>query len=257
MALTKPICEWDRRGDVWLGQKRVGRDRRRRFMLPFHSVASLEHRQTSSSSPMISYHHPHLSGYDVPEDMRLTGEAHRDSKDDVPKGCGGVWIWRASDGASWATSGRMDTRSRRRGGCDRVMAHIDGLGGGGVYGSPVEYLRVLGSLLRDDGKLLQSASVDELFRPQLSKAIPAGNIPVGTDASWGLGGMTTLEDVDGRRRKGSVAWGGLPNLFWWMDRETGVVGVYASQIVPPRDAQSKELFEAFERHVYKMVDGSQ
>ncbi|KZP22310.1 beta-lactamase [Athelia psychrophila] len=141
----------------------------------------------------------------------------------------------------------------------------DGLGGGGVYGSPVEYLRVLGSLLRDDGKLLQSASVDELFRPQLSKAsklawmkiVPAGNIPVGTDASWGLGGMTTLEDVDGRRRKGSVAWGGLPNLFWWMDRETGVVGVYASQIVPPRDAQSKELFEAFERHVYKMVDGSQ
>ncbi|KZP18359.1 beta-lactamase/transpeptidase-like protein [Athelia psychrophila] len=141
----------------------------------------------------------------------------------------------------------------------------DSLGGGGAYGSPIEYLRVLGSLLRDDGKLLQSASIDELFRPQLSETskrawmqhTPDGNIPVGTDVSWGLGGMTTLEDVDGRRRKGSVAWGGMPNLFWWMDRETGVAGVYASQIIPPGDMQSNELFEAFERHVYNMVGGSQ
>ncbi|KAF7980353.1 hypothetical protein HWV62_38795 [Athelia sp. TMB] len=135
----------------------------------------------------------------------------------------------------------------------------DAMGGGGVYGNPIDYSRILASILRDDGKLLKSESVERLFRPEISEAskrtlmerVPAGSIgPSGTDVSWSLGGMVNSEDVDGRRRKGSLAWGGLPNLFWWIDREGGVTGIYASQIVPPRDPQSGALFSEFEKMVY-------
>lgn len=99
----------------------------------------------------------------------------------------------------------------------------DAMGGAGAYGNPTEYAKVLRSVLLDDGKLLKSESVDEMFRAQLSEAskriwmeiAPDGNIgPAGTEASWGLGGQMNLEDVEGRRRKGSIAWGGYPNLFW-------------------------------------------
>ncbi|KAF7972555.1 hypothetical protein HWV62_17768 [Athelia sp. TMB] len=141
----------------------------------------------------------------------------------------------------------------------------DAMGGAGAYGSPAEYAKVLRSILIDDGKLLKGESVDEMFRPQLSEAskrawmerVPDGNIgPAGTEMSWGLGGMTNLKDVEGRRRKGSLAWGGYPNLFWWIDREAGIAGIYASQVLPPGDEQSRVLFSEFEKMVYKLADTS-
>ncbi|KAF7980349.1 hypothetical protein HWV62_38787 [Athelia sp. TMB] len=46
----------------------------------------------------------------------------------------------------------------------------DAMGGAGVYGSLVDYAAVLGSILKDDGKLLNSDSVEEERRPHLSEA---------------------------------------------------------------------------------------
>ncbi|KZP27322.1 beta-lactamase/transpeptidase-like protein [Athelia psychrophila] len=142
-------------------------------------------------------------------------------------------------------------------------------GGGGLWGSAPEYLKVLASLLRDDGKLLGSATVAEMFKPQLSQAskdswmqmlhIPeanaafTGNVNLGTEFSWGLGGMYSLEDLPGRRKKGSLAWGGLPNLFWWIDPAAGIAGLYASQVMPAGDTKSTELFEEFEKDIYKQA----
>ncbi|KAF7978978.1 hypothetical protein HWV62_44231 [Athelia sp. TMB] len=142
----------------------------------------------------------------------------------------------------------------------------DSMGGIGVYASARDYLQILASLLRDDCRLLTPSGVEELFKPQLSQAcknawmgkagarhyVLTGGLAVGTDLTWALGGTSTEQDIDGRRKKGSMSWGGLPNLFWWIDRETGITGMYASQVVPQGDAKSCELFADFEKLVYEM-----
>ncbi|KZP22362.1 beta-lactamase [Athelia psychrophila] len=146
----------------------------------------------------------------------------------------------------------------------------DATGGAGAYASAPDYLQVLTSILRDDGTLLKSATVAEMFTQQLqttTDAIPgsqdawmdklrSGNISVGidptpADITWGIGGTLLLEDLDGRRQKGTLAWWGYPNLFWWIDRKAGVTGFYAGQVLPARDAKSMELFARFEKEIYQ------
>lgn len=99
----------------------------------------------------------------------------------------------------------------------------DALGGAGLYGNAVDYMKILASVLRDDGKLLKSTIHAELFQPQLSEKtikslmqkVPDISPNSALPLSWGLGGRLNLADYkDNRRKKGSLAWGGLPNLYW-------------------------------------------
>jgi CubicO group peptidase (beta-lactamase class C family) len=103
----------------------------------------------------------------------------------------------------------------------------DDLGGGGLFSSAPDYIKVLISLLKDDGKLLKPETVALMFSPQLSDAkhlVGAATEPLagymirgGVDSAawnWGLGGILNMEDVDGVCKKGTMTWGGLPNLFW-------------------------------------------
>jgi CubicO group peptidase (beta-lactamase class C family) len=83
---------------------------------------------------------------------------------------------------------------------DPVECH----GGAGGYGSPVEYQKMLHSICADDGRLLKSQTIDEMFKPQLSEkarakmeefnSLPEVNkcytaIPIGTRLDWGIGGV--------------------------------------------------------------------
>lgn len=103
----------------------------------------------------------------------------------------------------------------------------DDLGGGGLYSSAPDYIKVLISLLKNDGKLLKPETVKLMFTPQLpdDKHIVATVTPpvegvmyrAGVDSAawnWGLGGILNMEDVEGICKKGTLTWGGLPNLFW-------------------------------------------
>jgi CubicO group peptidase (beta-lactamase class C family) len=44
----------------------------------------------------------------------------------------------------------------------------DAMGGGGIYATPAEYVRVLHTVLKNDGTLLKRKTVEDMFRPQLS-----------------------------------------------------------------------------------------
>jgi CubicO group peptidase (beta-lactamase class C family) len=105
----------------------------------------------------------------------------------------------------------------------------DAMGGGGIYTTPKEYLKALHAILRNDGTLLKKETVDDMFRPHLSKesqqammkvlSFPEvnemmGGLPEGTERNWGLGGLLVMEDLAGWRRKGTLTWGGMPNLTW-------------------------------------------
>jgi hypothetical protein len=84
----------------------------------------------------------------------------------------------------------------------------------------------------------------------LTKILP-GNPPQG----WGLSMFITHEaGVTGRGRN-TGWWAGIANLFWWCDREKGVAGMIASQIMPFGDQQVMGQWFACEGAVYAAVAG--
>ncbi|EXJ53307.1 beta-lactamase [Cladophialophora psammophila CBS 110553] len=138
----------------------------------------------------------------------------------------------------------------------------DDLGGGGLYASAQDYIKVLVSLLKNDGILLKPETVKLMFSPQLldegslvETVTAQGAGPMfrgGVDGrawNFGLGGILNMEDVEDVCKKGTMSWGGLPNLFWWIDPSAGNCGMYASQILPPGDLESINLAVAFRREI--------
>ena len=107
----------------------------------------------------------------------------------------------------------------------------DDCGGGGAFADMTEYLKILQSLLRDDGILLKSKSAELLYTPQLNEEsqralrkhlqdlesnMVLGGIPITEESqvNWGMGGMVIPDDLPGWRRKCTLTWGGMPNLTW-------------------------------------------
>ena len=80
-----------------------------------------------------------------------------------------------------------------------------------------------------------------------------GGLPVGTKVAYAMGGMVVLEDLPGRRPKGAVHWGGLLNVFFWMDRETGLSGIFGTQVFPAGDPKCLSLFAEFEKKAYEAL----
>ncbi|KAG0652835.1 methylbutanoyltransferase [Hyphodiscus hymeniophilus] len=145
-------------------------------------------------------------------------------------------------------------------------------GGSGAYASLVDYQKILHSITANDGRLLTSQMVDQIFRPEMSPVVRAdvmkalkiestnniyGGLPKGTDVTYSMGGMVVLEDLPGRRPKGTVHWGGLLNVFFWMDRTTGVSGIYGSQVFPAGDPTCLGLFAEFESKTYEALNASE
>lgn len=146
-------------------------------------------------------------------------------------------------------------------------------------------LEILAVLLNDGvspttgARLLKKSTVDSMFVNQIPsmpdfgrQGIPAAN-PILTNPipeiypftrdpkapqGWGLTFMLTLEDrgLTGRK-KGTAHWGGLANLWWWADRESGVAGLICSQFFPFADAQVFKLWHDIESEVYKGLEESQ
>jgi CubicO group peptidase (beta-lactamase class C family) len=110
----------------------------------------------------------------------------------------------------------------------------DDCGGIGSYSTAPDYMKILISLLRDDGRLLHTDSINEMFNPQLSdpthliqalngehKQMLAGSFPEVIKANHGLAGIINLERLQNRRMAGSMQWSGVPNLFWVRNSPTG------------------------------------
>lgn len=145
----------------------------------------------------------------------------------------------------------------------------DCFGGQGVFTTPEEYVKVLRAVLVCDERevLLQRASVEEFFRPQLgdgSKAMlnailqddmtnnAMGGTSKDVQKDWGLGGLLIPSDLPDGKKAGTMIWGGAPNLIWWIDRATGLCGLYAGQVWPPGDAKCAVLDRKFEQGMYEL-----
>ena len=154
----------------------------------------------------------------------------------------------------------------------------DDLGGAGLRCAPSDYLKVVESLLRNDGRLLNKKTAQEyLFRPQLiegglgvhlRRSLQAyfSSAPAARMISGGI--PPSMPDKDDSkdefefnhslagalsRRKGmkdwALHWGGAPNIQWFIDPAAGVGGLFATQTFPPADPVLLDLAWAFRKGV--------
>ncbi|OJJ77445.1 hypothetical protein ASPBRDRAFT_50325 [Aspergillus brasiliensis CBS 101740] len=143
----------------------------------------------------------------------------------------------------------------------------DCFGGQGIYASVEEFLKVLHSILSDDGKLLMSKSIAMMFQSHLlpasreslqqhvKKSDPESSFIGIFDNNrlydWGLGGMLTVENEPSGRQKNTLFWSGKPNLFWFIDRESDLCGVLGTQFLPPGDRKVARMIEIFQKKIYE------
>ena len=139
------------------------------------------------------------------------------------------------------------------------------MGGGGLYGTMGDYLRFVRMVLNNGQlggeRVLTPESVASLgvnhmgdgrvYR--LKAAIPLTNdaefFP-GIQKSWSLAFQINHEAAPTGRPAGGLMWAGLANSFYWIDTQTGVGGVYLTQIFPFADAATLETYYGFEKAVY-------
>ena len=141
------------------------------------------------------------------------------------------------------------------------------MGGHGLYSTVLDYAKFIRMWLNDGQgagqRVLKKETVDKAAKNGLPgdmkiKGLP-GVIPSlsnyaeffpGMPKSWALTFMINDHDAPTGRPAGSLAWAGLPNLYYWIDRKNGIGGFWATQIFPFADPASVGGYIDFETAVY-------
>ncbi|KAK0666883.1 putative transesterase [Cercophora samala] len=139
-------------------------------------------------------------------------------------------------------------------------------GGHGLFMTAEGYIKVLQALLANDGRLLRKETVEEMFGNQIgpeaegnAKGVfdgPTGIFyRVGTEGlkvGHGLGGLLTLEGVEGWYGEKTLTWGGGLSFAWFVDRVNDLCGLCAIQPSIPVDVQIlSDLKNTFRHDVYR------
>ncbi|KAF2728806.1 beta-lactamase/transpeptidase-like protein [Polyplosphaeria fusca] len=155
------------------------------------------------------------------------------------------------------------------------IPNIHNSGGAGCFSTPSDYAQIIATLLNGgtspttSAPLLQPTTIDTLFTNQIPSfpnfartGIPASKpsltnpipeiypVPGDVEQGWGLSFMLSNGGATGRSR-GTGFWAGLPNCWWWVDRESGVGGVVCAQVLPFADGRVLGLWGEVEGGVYK------
>lgn len=147
------------------------------------------------------------------------------------------------------------------------------MGGHGLFATVGDYLRFLRMWL-NDGATDQG---EQILRPETVRWAAASHLEPGQRVtrlpgviaslshdleffpglpkSWGLGFMINDEDAPTGRSAGSLAWAGLANLYFWIDRRLGIGGFWASQLFPFLDPSSLQHSLDFETATYRVLRG--
>jgi methyl acetate hydrolase len=140
------------------------------------------------------------------------------------------------------------------------------MGGHALYSTVPDYCRFIRMWLNDGagphGRVLKEETVRMAEKNNLGrmkiKGLP-GVIPSlsnyaeffpGMAKSWALTFMINDEDAPTGRPAGALAWAGLPNLYYWIDRKNGIGGYWATQVFPFADPTSVGGYLDFETAVY-------
>lgn len=156
------------------------------------------------------------------------------------------------------------------------------MAGHGLYGTATDYVKFIRMWLNDgrsdDGQqILRPETVEMASRNHLPQGMKIKMLPgvgattaasallpvsnprfsndaeffPGMDKTWALTFMINEEDAPTGRPAGSLAWAGLANCYYWIDRQTGVGGYWATQIFPFADPTSVVGYLDLETAVYE------
>lgn len=143
------------------------------------------------------------------------------------------------------------------------------MGGHGLYSTALDYAKFIRMWLNDGegpgGRVLKAETVRMAAKNGLGelkiKGLP-GVIPSlsnnaeffpGMSKSWALSFMVNDTEAPTGRPAGALAWAGLANLYYWIDRQNGVGGFWATQILPFADPASVGGYLDFETSVYRSL----
>jgi CubicO group peptidase (beta-lactamase class C family) len=143
------------------------------------------------------------------------------------------------------------------------------MGGGGLYGTARDYLTFTQMIMQggslNGAQVLRRETVDLMAQnhiapldiPAMKTAAPELSNDVdpfpGMRKGWGLSFLINTEEAPTGRAVGSLAWGGLANTYFWIDRTKRVSGVFLSQVLPFYDHTAIDLFGKFETEVYRAL----
>ncbi|WP_270485181.1 serine hydrolase domain-containing protein [Gordonia jacobaea] len=143
-------------------------------------------------------------------------------------------------------------------------------GGHGLYGTVGDYMKFIRMWLNDGagehGRVLKQETVEMAVQNHLGD-LPVTMLPgvipslsndaeffPGQSKSWSLPFMINNEEAPTGRPAGALGWAGLANLFYWIDRENGYGGFWATQILPFGDPTSFTKYMDFETALYRSLD---
>ena len=143
------------------------------------------------------------------------------------------------------------------------------MGGGGLYGTAGDYLAftqmiVQGGTVKGT-QVLQRETVDLMAQNHIGSlevgVMKTASPPLSNDVElfpgmskkWGLSFLINTQTAPTGRSAGSLAWAGLANTYFWIDRTKRVSGVFLSQVLPFYDATAIDLFARFETEVYRAI----
>lgn len=142
------------------------------------------------------------------------------------------------------------------------------MGGHGMYASVGEYMKFIRMWLNDgegpNGQVLRPETVEMAVQNHLEDHHEVGMLPgvipslsndaeffPGVSKSWSLTFMVNDEVAPTGRPAGGLGWAGLANSFYWIDRENGFGGYWATQILPFGDPVSFVGYLDFETATYE------
>jgi methyl acetate hydrolase len=141
------------------------------------------------------------------------------------------------------------------------------MGGHGLYSTIGDYMKFIRMVLNDGAgpngaRVLKAATVGQMTVNELGsmkiKMLPGAIPSLSNDAeffpgmpkSWAYTWMVNDQQAPTGRPAGSVAWAGLANLYYWIDRKNKVGGMWGTQILPFADGVSVPGYFDFEKTVY-------
>ena len=143
------------------------------------------------------------------------------------------------------------------------------MGGGGLYGTAADYLTFTQMIMRggtlNGVTVLRPETVTQMAQnhigalevPPVKSAMPTLSNDVelfpGMSTKWGLSFVINTQPLPTGRSAGSLAWAGLANTYFWIDRTKQVCGVFLSQVLPFYDATAVDLLVKFESAVYRAL----
>ena len=143
------------------------------------------------------------------------------------------------------------------------------MGGGGLNGTAPDYLAFTQMIMHggrfNGAQVLRPETVDQMAQNHIgpleigamTSAIPALTNDVelfpGMSKKWGLSFLINTAQAPTGRSAGSLAWAGLANTYFWIDRDKRVCGVFLSQVLPFFDHTAIDLLTTFETEVYRAL----